>query len=159
MIAGYIKSGVEALGWTYEFCNAGATPQEATSCFDNAINASADAIITNAVGVNVAGNGYAAAEAAGIPIVAIFSGNGEDAPGRGHRGGETACPEQGAIVADYVISSTEGQANALFVTERSIGCNNQRTDGFLAAMGPATPARPTRSSSTGQRWTPTSPVK
>ena len=134
VIAGYIKTGVEALGWTYELCDAGASPQEATSCFDNAINAGADAIITNAVGVNVAGNGYAAAEEAGIPIVAIFSGNGEGAPGVVTEVGETACPEQGAIVADYIISSTEGNANTLFVTERSIGCNNQRTDGFLAAM-------------------------
>ena len=134
VIAGYIRTGVEALGWTYELCDAGASPQEATSCFDNAINAGADAIITNAVGVNVAGNGYAAADEAGIPIVAIFSGNGEGAPGVVTEVGETACPEQGAIVADYIISSTEGDANTLFVTERSIGCNNQRTDGFLAAM-------------------------
>jgi ribose transport system substrate-binding protein len=134
VIAGYIKTGVEALGWTYELCDAGGSPQEATSCFDNAINAGADAIITNAVGVNVAGNGYAAAEEAGIPIAAIFSGNGEGAPGVVTEVGETACPEQGAIVADYIISSTEGNANTLFVTERSIGCNNQRTDGFLAAM-------------------------
>lgn len=134
VIAKSIKSGAEALGYTYKLCDAGKTPQQATGCFNQAINGKADAIITNAVGTNVAGNGYAAAEKAKIPIVAIFSGNTPNAAGVAVEVGDQGCAGQGETVANYVIAKTEGKANALFVTERSIGCDILRTEGFTAAM-------------------------
>jgi ribose transport system substrate-binding protein len=134
VIAKNIKAAAEAIGYTYKLCDAGKTPQQATGCFNQAINAKADAIVTNAVGTNVAGNGYAAAATAKIPVIAIFSGNTPNAPGVVAEVGDTGCAGQGEIVANLVIANTGGKANALFVTERSIGCDILRTEGFNTAM-------------------------
>ena len=134
VIAKAIKAAAETLGYTYKLCDAGKTPQQATGCFNQAINGKADAIVTNAVGTNVAGNGYAAAEKAKIPIVAIFSGNAPGAAGVAVEVGDQGCAGQGETVANYVVAKTQGKANALFVTERSIGCDILRTEGFTAGM-------------------------
>jgi ribose transport system substrate-binding protein len=134
VIAKQIKAAAEAIGYSYKLCDAGKTPQQATGCFNQAINAKADAIVTNAVGTNVAGNGYAAAQTAKIPVIAIFSGNTPNAPGVAAEVGDTGCAGQGEIVANLVIANTKGRANALFVTERSIGCDILRTEGFGTAM-------------------------
>jgi ribose transport system substrate-binding protein len=134
VIAKQIETAAKAIGYTYKLCDAGKTPQQATGCFNQAVNAKADAIVTNAVGTNVAGNGYAAAKTANIPIVAIFSGNTAGADGVVAEVGDTGCAGQGQIVADLVIANTQGRANALFVTERSIGCDILRTEGFTAEM-------------------------
>lgn len=135
VIAGKIREAVEALGWEYRLCDAGADPQTATSCFNQAINGGADGIVTNAVGTNVAGNGYAAAAEADIPIVAIFSGNQPGADGVIAEVGEEACAEQGSNVADFVMTDTDGAADVLLVFESSIGCNVQRADGFMERIG------------------------
>jgi ribose transport system substrate-binding protein len=134
VIAKGIKSGVEALGYEYRLCDAGKTPQQASGCFSQAVNGKAAAIITNAVGTNVAGDGYAAAGAAKIPVAAIFSGNAPGAPGVVAEVGADACAGQGANIADYVIANSKGKANVLLLTERSIACNIQRTDGFTAEI-------------------------
>jgi ribose transport system substrate-binding protein len=133
VIAKGIKAAAEAIGYTYKLCDAGKTPQQATGCFNQAINGHADAIVTNAVGTNVAGNGYAAATAKKIPIVAIFSGNTPGTAGVTEVG-DTGCAGQGETVANLVVNNTQGKANALFVTERSIGCDILRTEGFTAQM-------------------------
>jgi ribose transport system substrate-binding protein len=134
VIAKGIKSAVEAQGNEYRLCDAGKTPQQATGCFNQAVNGKAAAIVTNAVGTNTAGNGYAEAAAANIPIVAIFSGNAPGAAGVKAEVGEDACAGQGANIADFVIANTKGDANVLLLTERSIGCNIQRADGFNAQI-------------------------
>ena len=137
-ISAQVKLAAQALGYKYVLCDAGTSPQQATGCFNNAVNAKADGIVTNAVGTNTAGNGYAAAAAAHIPIAAIFSGDAPGAPGVIEEVGNTGCSDQGKIVADSAIANTNGKANALFLTESSIGCDIQRSQGFQAEMANCT---------------------
>ena len=129
-ISNNIKSGVEALGYEYTRCDVGKSPDGGNKCFTNAINAKPDVIVINAVGVPVAADGYAAAEKAGIPVVGLFTG---DKPGDGGtkvQVGDGGCLEQGKIVADAIAVQSGGDANVLFLSEKSIGCDVARQQGF-----------------------------
>lgn len=138
VIAQEIHQAATAIGYKYTLCNAGTTPDQASTCFTNAVNAKPSAIVTNAVGESGAGNGYAAARKAHIPIVGIFTGNKPDGSvSRAEVGGD-ACAEEGKLTADGVISRSGGKADVLFLGETSIGCDVQRQAGFKAEIAKCT---------------------
>jgi ribose transport system substrate-binding protein len=129
-ISNNIKAGIEALDYDYTRCDSGKSPDGATKCFTNAINQKPDVIITNAIGVDGAADGFAAAEKAGIPVVALFSGDPEGAGGVKVQVGVDGCKQQGEILADAITVDSDGKASVLFASEKSLGCSVARQAGF-----------------------------
>jgi len=129
-----LKSAAAAIGFKYEQCNGGASAETISSCFKNAVNAHPDVIIPNGIGVEEAGEGFAAAKKAGIPIVGMFTG---DPPGAEDVATEIAgesCPEEGKAAANWVIANSEGKGNVVFIGTQTYTCNKQREQGFMEQM-------------------------
>ena len=133
-IANAIQGGVEALGYKFEKCDGGTTADKIGQCFTNAVNAKPDAIVVNGIDAATAGDGYAAAKKAGIPIIGSFTGNPEGAPGVATEIAGDACGKEGEALANFIIADSGGKANALFVGTKTFNCNVQRQEGFLSAM-------------------------
>jgi ribose transport system substrate-binding protein len=129
-ISNNIKAGVNALGYKYTRCDVGKSPDGPNKCFTNAVNAKPDVLIVNAVGIGVAADGYAAAEKAGIPVVGAFTGDKQGDGGAEVQVADGGCIDQGKIVADGIAVQSKGDANVLFATEKSIGCDIARHQGF-----------------------------
>lgn len=129
-ISNGIKAGIETLGYDYERCDVGKSPDGPNRCFTTAINAKPDVIIINAIGVAGAADGYAAAEKAGIPVVALFTGDPEGAGGVAVQVGVDGCTQQGQLVADAIAVQSGGKADVLFAGEKSQGCSVARLAGF-----------------------------
>jgi ribose transport system substrate-binding protein len=138
-ISNGVKAGVDALGYDYTRCDAGKSPDGATTCFTNAVNEKPDVIIVNAVGTSIAADGYAAAEKAGIPVVGLFTGDEAGAGGAEVQVGAGSCVEQGKLMADSITVQSKGKADVLFATESSIGCSVARTQGFKEELPKACP--------------------
>jgi ribose transport system substrate-binding protein len=133
-IANAIEGGTKALGYTFQKCDGGTTADKIGACFTNAVNAKPDAIVVNGIDVNTAGDGYAAAAKAGIPIIGTFTGNPEGANGVKTEVAGDACTKEGTALANWIIGDSKGKANALFVGTKTFACNIQRQESFLAAM-------------------------
>jgi ribose transport system substrate-binding protein len=133
-IANAIEGGTKALGYTFQKCDGGTTADKIGACFTNAVNAKPDAIVVNGIDVNTAGDGYAAAAKAGIPIIGTFTGNPEGAKGVKTEVAGDACTKEGTALANWIIGDSKGKANALFVGTKTFACNIQRQESFLAAM-------------------------
>ncbi len=129
-----LRSAVEAIGFKYEQCNGGSSPETISSCFKNAVNAHPDVIIPNGIGIEGAGEGFAAAKKAGIPIVGMFTGDPNGAEGVATEVAGETCPEEGEAAAKWVIADSEGKANVVFVGTQTYTCNKQRQEGFMNAM-------------------------
>lgn len=138
-ISNNIKAGVKALGYDYTRCDVGKTPDGPNRCFTQAVNAKPDVIAINAIGVDGAADGYAAAEKAGIPVVALFSGDPEGAGGVAVQVGVDSCTQQGENLADAVTVQSEGKANVLFAGEKSMGCSVAREAGFKKRFAESCP--------------------
>ena len=133
-IADAIQSGVEGVGYKFEKCDGGTTADTISQCFTNAVNAKPDAIVVNGIDAKTAGDGYAAAEKAGIPIIGTFTGNDPGVPGVATEVAGDACTKQGEAIANSVIAQTDGHANVLFVGTQTFACNIQRLASFTAQM-------------------------
>lgn len=133
-IANAIEGGTKALGYKFEKCDGGTTADTIGACFTNAVNAKPDAIVVNGIDVNTAGDGYAAAAKAGIPIIGTFTGNPEGAEGVKTEVAGDACTKQGTALANWIIADSKGKANALFVGTKTFACNIQRQESFVEAM-------------------------
>jgi len=129
-----LKSAVEAIGFKYEQCNGGSSPETISSCFKNAVNAHPAVIIPNGIGIEGAGEGFAAAKQAGIPIVGMFTGDPNGAEGVATEVAGETCPEEGKAAANWVIANSEGKANVVFVGTQTYTCNKQRQEGFMNQM-------------------------
>lgn len=129
-----LEAGVKALGYDYEQCNGGTSPVQIGQCFTNAINAKPDVIVVNGIGTDIAKDSYTAAEKAGIPIVAMFSGNPPGEPGVVAEVGGDSCAQGSANNADWVIADSEGKANVLWVGTETFACNQQRKAAFMEGM-------------------------
>ncbi|HEY2055552.1 MAG TPA: sugar ABC transporter substrate-binding protein [Solirubrobacterales bacterium] len=129
-----LKSAVEAIGFKYEQCNGGSSSETISSCFKNAVNAHPAVIIPNGIGIEGAGEGFAAAKKAGIPIVGMFTGDPNGAEGVATEVAGETCPEEGEAAAKWVIADSEGKANVVFVGTQTYTCNKQRQEGFMNAM-------------------------
>lgn len=129
-----LEKAASAIGFDYEQCDGGSAADTIGQCFTNAINAKPDVIITNGIGVEAAGDGYAAAAKAKIPIIGMFTGNPEGVDGVATEVGGEACTNGARISADGVIADSEGSANVLFIGTQTYTCNVQRQESFLDEM-------------------------
>jgi ribose transport system substrate-binding protein len=130
ILADHIRDASKALGYSYTGCDSGPHPDGPNKCFTNAVNAKPSVIVINGVGSDVAGDGYAAAKKAGIPVVGMFTGNPADGSVSQAEVASTGCADEGKVLADTITVDTNGKANALFLGEQSIGCDVQRETTF-----------------------------
>jgi ABC-type sugar transport system substrate-binding protein len=133
-ISSEVGDAVKALGDKFQRCNAGATPSQAQSCFTNAVNAHAAAIVTNDVAANSSGSGYHQAAAAKIPIIGAFTANPENTPDEPTQAAENAPTVEATLLADYVIAKSNGKAHVLFVGENTDQDGVYRGKAFAAAI-------------------------
>lgn len=129
-----LEAGVKALGYEFEVCNGGARPDTIRQCFTNGINAKPDVLVVNGIGADVAGDQYVAVEEAGIPMVAMFSGNDPGAAGVHAEVGGDSCARGSEFNADWVIADSEGKAKVLWVGTETFKCNQQRKNAFMETM-------------------------
>ncbi|WP_259313377.1 sugar ABC transporter substrate-binding protein [Capillimicrobium parvum] len=134
-----MKEASQALGYKYEQCDSGSSPEAPGQCFTNAINAKPDVIIAQAVGLNQAADGYAAARKAGIPIVAFGTGDKADGTVANIQIADQLCHDQGKILADAIAEDSDGKANVLFLGDTAIACDVSRTKGFEDQLKQACP--------------------
>lgn len=133
-LAKALRSASAAIGYEFELCDGGSSPDTIAQCWSNAVNAKPDVIITNGIGVDVAGDGYALAAKENVPVVGMFTGNDPGVEGVITEVAGDACPEQGEAAANWVIADSGADANVMFVGTQTFKCNQQRQEGFLSAM-------------------------
>jgi len=130
-----LKAGSEALGYKFKVCNGGTSADTIAKCFTNAVNAKPDVIVANGIGADIAGDGYAAAKKAGIPILGSLTGNTPGAvPGVATEVNGATCEAEGNDLANWVIADSAGKANILFAGTKTYACNQQRQAGFLSTI-------------------------
>jgi ribose transport system substrate-binding protein len=125
-----LKAAATALGYKFDFCDGGSTPDTISKCFTNAINAKPDVIIPNGIGVTGAGDAFATAKSKNIPIVGLFTGDDPGATGVVTEVAGDACTKEGAVLADAIVADSNGQAHAAFIDTKDFNCNVQRLQGF-----------------------------
>jgi ABC-type sugar transport system substrate-binding protein len=133
--AGFVKQSKAAaavLGYQTTVCDAGTSPQAPGQCFTDAINEKPNAIITIAVGTNQAGQGYAAARQAHIPVIGEYTGNPDNGSVTATEVAATACAEQGQIQAEAVTAARDGKANVLLVEDKTTACDLLRGAAFAS---------------------------
>jgi ribose transport system substrate-binding protein len=130
-----LRQGVQALGWEFDLCDGGSAPDQIAQCFQNAVNAKPDVIVTNGIAAEQAGDSYAGVAEAGIPHVGMFTGN---EPGQVEgvvtEVGGDACGTGAEELANWVIADSGGEANVLFVATDTFSCNKQRLAAFQSVM-------------------------
>jgi ribose transport system substrate-binding protein len=139
-----LQVAATALGYKFTLCDGGATPDTANKCFTNAVNAKPSVIIVNGIGSDIAAQGYAAAQQAGIPVIGQFTGNtpGSVSGVKTEVAGD-ACTVEGKMVAESIIADSNGKANALFLSTKAFNCNAQRLQGFQQEMALCTTCQST----------------
>jgi ribose transport system substrate-binding protein len=125
-----LKAAAQALGYKFDFCDGGSTPDTISKCFTNAINAKPDVIIPNGIGVTGAGDAFATAKSKNIPIVGLFTGDDPGATGVVTEVAGDACTKEGAVLADAIVADSNGKAHAAFIDTTDFNCNVQRLQGF-----------------------------
>jgi ribose transport system substrate-binding protein len=105
-----LEEASEALGLRYNICDAKFLPSAESACITQAINSKPVAILTDSEEPSRATNALSAAEAAGIPIVAINAGGKETEKIRFLSSGQ---PESTAIAMNWIIANSGGEANIL----------------------------------------------
>jgi ABC-type sugar transport system substrate-binding protein len=125
-----VEAAVKALGYEYTVCDTGASPEAFSTCWTKAIDDKADAIVSVAVGTNQSGDGYAAALAAGIPVIGSFTANPDDGSVSTAEVAANACGEEGRLNANAVLSDTKADSDVLLLSEQSSGCGKARFASF-----------------------------
>jgi ribose transport system substrate-binding protein len=133
-IANGIKAGTLAMGYKFKLCNGGTTATQINSCFTQAIAAHPTAIVVNGIGVADAGNSFAQAAKAHVPIVGTFTGDPTGVKGVVTEVAGNTCSQQAKTIADAIIADSGGKANVLWVGTSTYTCNIQRQQGFLKEM-------------------------
>jgi ribose transport system substrate-binding protein len=133
-LANGIKAGTKAMGYQFKLCDGGTTANQINSCFRQAIAAHPTAIVVNGIGNADAGDSFAAAAKAGVPIVGTFTGDPPGVKGVVTEVAGNTCTQQAKTIADAIIADSQGKANALFVGTSTFTCNIQRQQAFLAEM-------------------------
>ena len=133
-IANGIKAGTQAIGYKFKLCNGGTTATQINSCFSQAIAAHPTAIVVNGIGASDAGNSFAQAAAAHVPIVGSFTGDPIGVKGVITEVAGNTCTQQAKTIANAIIANSKGKANVLFVGTNTYTCNVQRQNGFVSQM-------------------------
>lgn len=133
-LANGIKAGTLAMGYKFKLCNGGTTATQINSCFSEAIAAKPTAIVVNGIGASDAGNSFAQAAKAHVPIIGSFTGDPPGVKGVVTEVAGNTCTQQAKTIADAIIANSAGKANVLWVGTSTYTCNIQRQQGFLAQM-------------------------
>ncbi|MDQ2700418.1 MAG: sugar ABC transporter substrate-binding protein [Actinomycetota bacterium] len=130
-----LEAATKALGYKFELCDGGSTPDRIASCFTNAVNAKPDAIVTNGISSTDAGDSYTAVADSGIPHIAMFTGDPiGKVPGVVTEVAGNVCVTGAEDLANWIIADSDGEANVLFVGTETFNCNAQRLEGFSNQM-------------------------
>lgn len=115
VLGDYLKEALTAIGWKLTVINAGGTPENVSSGWDQVVNDRPDAVITAGTPAALWRRQARELEAAGIPVVNSAT---TDSAGDGILVtvvGEQDFVERGKWLANWVVSQTKGKANTLFV--------------------------------------------
>jgi ribose transport system substrate-binding protein len=109
-----LQDAFKPLGLKLQVCNGNATPTGITACMTQATQAKAAAIITDAIPYDEAANAFAAAAAAGIPVLNTNQTADPQHPASAKLGYIYAAGSaQMTAVADWIISDSKGKATAV----------------------------------------------
>ena len=107
-------------GATVHVCDAGSNPSQANACLKQAVAAHATGIVTDAMNYSFAPDGYAAALAAKIPVVATDNDNSQGFPSSPYLTTVSiGTPQDARLAADYIIAKSGGQADVLYAADNS----------------------------------------
>jgi ribose transport system substrate-binding protein len=107
-------------GATVHVCDAGTNPSQANACLTQAVAAHAAGIVTDAMNYSFAPNGYAAAIAAHIPVVAAGNDNATGFPSTPDLTTVSAgYPTTSRLAADWIIANSGGKADILYAADNS----------------------------------------
>jgi ribose transport system substrate-binding protein len=125
----------EAIGWEVKKVQTDGTPQEFVNTMNEAMDSGVDGIIAASFPVAAISTALERAEKEGVPVVTMISGNESPAVGADFKGGlfaevNAAGERQGELVADWIISATNGEAKVGVLHEKDFPIIVQRVDGF-----------------------------
>ena len=109
-----IREALESVGADLQICDGGSNPSQISGCIDQAVGASAAAIITDNVPYGMAANALDAARAADIPVVIA-----NQIPDPAHPADESLAYVEGPAtqmitsVADWIIADSDGEATVV----------------------------------------------
>ncbi len=109
-----LGEALEAAGVNLQICDGGANPSQISGCIDQAVGASAAAIVADNVPYGMAGNAFEAARGAGIPVLIA-----NQIPDPSHPADELLGYVPGPTiemitsVADWIIADSDGQATVV----------------------------------------------
>lgn len=107
-------------GATVHVCDAASNPSQANACLKQAVAAHAAGIVTDAMNYSFAPNGYAAARAARIPVVATDNDNSKGFPSSPYLTTVSiGTPQDARLAADYIIAKSGGKADTLYAADNS----------------------------------------
>jgi ribose transport system substrate-binding protein len=138
-----LKHAVEAMGYKFKLCDGGTAPNETAPCFTQAVNEKPAAVVINGFDAKTDGDGYAALEKAGIPIIGMNTGNKPGVPGVATEVAQDLGTAEGKSMADYVIADTDGKANVLFVGT-TFTTNEDRESAFATELAKCTTCKITK---------------
>jgi ribose transport system substrate-binding protein len=109
-------------GAKLQVCDAKANPTGAASCIQQAADANAAGIITEAIDWSFAPQAQEAAVRKGIPVIAANNDNVSDFPHNALvQTVSSNVPETWRLMADYVIAKSDGKANLIWAADTSNG--------------------------------------
>ena len=121
-----VAAAAQVLGYKVKTCFS-ATTSGTSLCFSEAINAHPSVILTNGTSQIANGSDWARVKAAGIPMIAAFSGDPSQSPNvTAEVAGAPHCYNSGVYLADGIIAQTNGKANILFFAESAYACDVRR---------------------------------
>ncbi len=107
-------------GATIRVCDAASNPSTANACLKQAVAAHAAGIVTDAMNYSFAPNGYDAALAAKIPVVATDNDNSKGFPSSPYLTTVSiGTPQDARLAADYIIAKSGGKADVLYAADNS----------------------------------------
>jgi ribose transport system substrate-binding protein len=124
------KEAADVLGWTVDVINAGLTPQSVNSAWESMVRTPPDGVVTSGYPRALFAKSLKKLEDLGVPVVDYGV---DDVEGDGIdflMYGPEDYPVVGALMADWVIHSTKGKANTLWVGDTDYPVLNQIFKGF-----------------------------
>lgn len=122
----------DVLGWTVDVINAGLTPQSVNSAWESMVRNPPDGVVTSGYPRALFAKSLKKLEDLGVPVVDYGA---DDKEGNGINYlmyGPDDYPAIGALMADWVIHSTKGEANTLWVGDTDYPVLTQIYNGFEA---------------------------
>ncbi|MDH6279852.1 sugar ABC transporter substrate-binding protein [Prescottella agglutinans] len=129
-----VQEAAAALKYTVKVCDAKADVASFQNCMSQAVNAKPDVIVNNARPAADAAEAYAAAHAAGIPVIGQFTSEQPD-PAKGNTVEVgNVCHQEGEMLGNFIVAESGGKADVAVFADTVYGCNGQRAEGIETAL-------------------------